>query len=171
MLKSQDVVVLLKLVGQSKGWTFEKVAAELNLSPSAVHRSLDRANKAGLYSARAKRVNGPALFEFLIHGGRYVFPAVRAGESRGVPTAWAAPPLVDLLSSSGANPPVWPHPLGRVRGIALKPVHPIVPEAAQRDRRLGELLALFDAIRIGNARERALATEELSQRLGVSVPV
>jgi hypothetical protein len=41
-----------------------------------------------------------------------------------------------------------------VRGIVLEPLHPVVPEAALRDPQLGEALALFDAIRIGNARER-----------------
>jgi hypothetical protein len=45
----------------------------------------------------------------------------------------------------------------------------VVPEAAGRDRQLGEALALFDAIRIGSARERALAVEELGRRLGASV--
>lgn len=170
MLKPQDIVVLLKLTGQQPGWTFEKVATELDLSPSAVHRSIDRAKQAGLYDARRKTVNRAALLEFLAHGARYVFPAVRQGEARGVPTAWAAAPMVDLLSSSQENAPVWPYALGKVRGIALEPLHPAVPEAAGRDRQLGEALALFDAIRIGNARERALAVEELAQRLDVPIP-
>ncbi|MEX2105888.1 MAG: hypothetical protein WD810_03215 [Solirubrobacterales bacterium] len=170
MLKPQDIVVLLKLAGQQSGWTFEKIAVELDLSPSAVHRSLDRAKQAGLYDARRRAVNRAALLEFLAHGARYVFPAVRQGEARGFPTAWAAPPLADRLSSSRENVPVWPHALGKVRGIALEPLHPVVPEAARRDRQLAEVLALFDAIRIGNARERALAVEELEQRLGAPVP-
>jgi DNA-binding MarR family transcriptional regulator len=169
MLKPQDIVVLLKLAGKQPGWTFQEIAVELDLSPSAVHRSLDRAKQAGLYDACRRTVDRGALLEFLAHGARYVFPAVRHGEARGVPTAWAAPPLADRLSSSGKNPPVWPHALGKVRGIALEPLHPVVPEAAGRDRQLGEALALFDAIRIGSARERALAVEELGQRLGASV--
>jgi hypothetical protein len=170
MLKPQDIVVLLKLAGQQSSWTFEKVAAGLDLSPSAVHRSIDRAKQAGLYDARRKTVNRAALLEFLAHGARYVFPAVRQGEARGIPTAWAAAPMVDLLSSSRENVPVWPYALGKVRGIALEPLHSVVPEAANRDRQLGEVLALFDAIRIGNPRERSLAVEELAQRLGVPVP-
>lgn len=169
MLKPQDIVVLLKLAGQQPGWTFEKVAVELDLSPSAVHRSLDRAKQADLYDSRHKTVNRAALLEFLVHGARYVFPAVRQGEARGIPTAWAAPPLADRLSFSQENIPVWPHALGKVRGIALEPLHPVVPEAAGRDRQLGEALALFDAIRIGNARERTLATEELGRRLDAPI--
>jgi DNA-binding Lrp family transcriptional regulator len=167
MLKPQDIVVLMKLVGEEPGWTFEKIAGEIALSPSAVHRSLARARDAGLYDARRKRVNAVSLFEFLAHGARYVFPAVRHGEARGIPAAWAAPPLADRLSASGQNIPVWPHALGKARGIALEPLHPVVPNAALCDPKVAELLALFDAIRVGNARERGLAVEELGQRLGV----
>lgn len=171
MLKSQDILVLLKLVGRESGWTFERIAEELGLSPSSVHRSLDRAQKSGLYDARRKRVIAAALLEFLSHGARYIFPAVRQGEARGIPTAWAAPPLAGRLSSSRQNVPVWPYALGKARGIALEPLHPAVPEAARRDSQLAERLALFDAIRIGNARERGLAVEELDRHLeGTPVP-
>ena len=164
-MKPQDLVVLLKLVGQAPGWTFEKIGAELDLSASAVHRSLDRAHQAGLYDPRRRAVRRAALLELLSHGAKYIFPAVMRGEARGIATAWGAPPLAERLSSSRKNVPVWPHPKGKVRGIALEPLHPIVAEAARRDDRLAELLALFDAIRIGNARERALAVKELEQRL------
>jgi hypothetical protein len=167
VLKSQDLLVLLKLVGEPSGWTFEKIGADLGLSSSAVHRSLDRAQQAGLYDPGRRAVRLPALLEFLTHGAKYVFPAVMRGEARGIPTAWGAPPLAKKLSSSRRNVPVWPHPKGKVRGIALEPLHPAVAEAARRDDHLAELLALFDAVRIGNARERALAVKDLERRLDV----
>lgn len=107
--------------------------------------------------------------EFLVYGAKYVFPPVRQGESRGMPTAWAAPPLREQLSSSKENVPVWPFAKGKARGIALEPLHPVVPGAAKRDPFLGELLALFDAIRIGNARERGLAGKELDRCLKAPV--
>lgn len=166
MVKSQDVVVLLKLAGEPNDWTFERVAEQLGLSASAVHRSLERAGQAGLYDSPRRSVRRAQLLEFLAHGAKYVFPAVMRGEARGIPTAWAAPPLSSLLVQSGSNIPVWPHHLGKVRGLALEPLHSIVPEAALGDPRLGELLALFDAIRLGPARDRNLAIEELADRLG-----
>jgi len=165
MLKAQDVIVLLKLIGAAPDWTFESLAADLDISPSAVHRSLNRARDAGLYDARRRRVDRGALLEFLLHGAKYVFPPVMKGEARGEATAWAAPPLADRLRSSRANVPVWPDAKGRTRGIALEPIHPMAPESARRDPALAELLYLFDAIRIGNARERGLAGEELERRL------
>lgn len=105
-----------------------------------------------------------SLAEFLVHGLRYVFPAESGGEARGVPTAWAAPPLSERLTQNGI-PPVWPDPHGSVFGIALEPLDPRVPEAARRDERLGQLLSLVDAIRIGGARRKGLAAEILEERL------
>ena len=54
---------------------------------------------------------------------------------------------------------------GAIRGYALAPLYPTVPQAAAKDVRLYESLALLDAIRDGRARERNLATKELESRL------
>jgi len=165
MLKSQDLLVLLKLSEDLPAWTFDSVADELGLPSSTVHRSAQRAADAGLYDYRRRRVNFPAVREFLVHGARYVFPPKWHGEARGLPTAWAAPPLADQLVWSANNIPVWADALGKARGIALEPLHEAVPDAARRDEELWELLALFDSIRVGAARERKLAADELERRL------
>lgn len=166
MLKPQDLLVLLKLACvPAETWTFASIAHDLGLSTSAVHRSLERAAKAGLFQPKRKAVNSSALVEFLLHGARFVFPAERQGEARGLPTAWAAPPLSSVLVSSRKNPPVWPDAMGEMRGIAIEPLHPVVPDAVRRDPPLGELLALFDSIRLGDARERSLAGDLLEQRV------
>jgi hypothetical protein len=167
MLRSQDILVLLKIALWGQIWTFDQIAHELGMSSSAIHRSVDRADRAGLYSRAQKEVKRPALIEFLQHGLRYVFPPDWGGEARGIPTAWAAQPLVDKISQSG-NPPVWPDPRGEVRGIALQPIDPRMPKAAGKDEKLNEMLALVDAIRIGGARERDLAVKLLKQRLARS---
>jgi hypothetical protein len=164
MLKAQDILVLLKLAAGAPSWTFDSLAHELGMSASAVHRSLDRAERAGLYDGRNREARGAALIEFLSHGVQYVFPAAWSGEARGIPTAWGAPPLSEQLVVS-SSPPVWPDARGKTRGIALKPLHPLVPDAARRDKKLWELLALVDAVRIGRARERKLAVRELKKRL------
>jgi hypothetical protein len=166
VLRPQDIFVLLKLLpwgGQN--WTYDQIAHELGLSSSVVHRSVERAAKAGLYSVERREVNRASLAEFLVHGLRYAFPAEWGGEARGTPTAWAAEPLAKNLSTSGKNPPVWPDPQGTAFGIALTPLDPRVPDAARRDPALGQLLALVDGIRIGGARERGLAAKELEKRL------
>ena len=56
---------------------------------------------------------------------------------------------------------MWPHPNGSVRGVGVEPLHPSVPFAAMQDAKLYEMLALFDALRVGKARERSMALERL----------
>jgi len=109
--------------------------------------------------------NRSNLKEFLIHGVKYSFPVERGGITRGVPTAEGAAPLREYFSGSSALPPVWPYAQGDVRGTAFSPLYDNVPEAADRDPKLHELLALVDAIRDGRAREREIAIRELSARI------
>lgn len=166
MLRPQDLFILLKLACVPAGsWTFASLAHELGLSPSAVHRGLERAAMGSLYQPNRKAIAPGTLVELLLHGARFVYPAARSGEARGLPTAWAAPPMSEVLLSSGENPPIWPDATGEVRGWAIEPLHPAVPDAARRDPHLWELLALFDSIRLGGPRERSLASEELERKL------
>jgi DNA-binding transcriptional MocR family regulator len=166
VIKGEDVVLLLKLIGADPGWTVRTLAEETEIPRSVVHRALGRLATAGLLDARRRRVNVSQAEEFLVHAVKYVFPAVVEGESRGVPTAWAAEPLVGHLASpSDETPPIWPDALGHQRGLALRPLHPAVPAAARRDPALAERLALVDALRLGDARVRALAADLLSKRL------
>jgi hypothetical protein len=54
------------------------------------------------------------------------------------------------------------------RGQAIEPLHPSVPYACRQDKRLYEMLALADALRIGRARERSLALKGLKELLAGS---
>jgi hypothetical protein len=63
------------------------------------------------------------------------------------------------------NQVVWPHSEGTVRGQAIEPLHASIPLIYQYDLKFYELLALTDALRIGRARERNIAIEELKKRL------
>ena len=164
MLKSQDVVVLLKVAGRP-GWTIAPVAAELGMSASAVHRSVERAIEGHLMTARGRDVNANALEELLVHATRYLFPARLQGPARGLPTAWSAPPLATRLARLDDDPLVWPDPEEASRGIALEPIHPSVPRAARGDGVLHERLALVDALRAGGPRVRGEAAAALHEHL------
>ncbi len=83
----------------------------------------------------------------------------------GFPTAYGVEPLKSKVLFADEMPPVWPHADGRVRGSALLPLYPNLPLAAEKDPALYELLALFDALRIGQAREREIARTLLEERL------
>jgi len=58
-----------------------------------------------------------ALKEFLLHGAKYAFPATLGSPTRGIPTAYAAPPLATLVSQPNELPPVWPDAEGNQRGV------------------------------------------------------
>ncbi len=169
VLRPQDLVVLLR-ISLEKGPppTYAALGGELGLTASEVHAGLERATLAQLAhkdQAGKASVVREALRMFVQHGARYAFPATRGEMSRGVPTGYAAPPLKDKIVQPNEPPPVWPHKSGSVRGAAFYPLYPTVPEAAVRNPALYELLVLFDAVRGGSPRERAIALQLLDERL------
>lgn len=165
MLKPQDIVILLKLFALgSQEWNFATLAKSLFMSSSEVHAGYKRATNSQLIHPITKKPNLSALEEFLIHGLRYAFPADRGELTRGLPTASAVNPLKRLLVTNEKYGPVWPYAKSNVRGFSFAPLYKSVPQAVELDQKLYELLALVDAIRGGQARERSIATKELQAR-------
>ncbi|WP_228008985.1 hypothetical protein [Cyanobium sp. LEGE 06113] len=162
-------MVLLRLtLDQGPAPTYEALGGELGMTASEAHAAIKRAiaAKLAIKDADGKpSVVRAALKSFVQHGARYCFPASQGGLSRGVPTGYAASPLKEQIRPGNDPPPVWPWKKGTARGIAFYPLYPSVPEAAARNPALGELLALFDAVRGGSAREQALAVALLEKRL------
>jgi hypothetical protein len=182
VLRPQDLLVLLRLSlagDEESAPSYAALAAELGLTASEVHAAVTRAVTAQLATKGTggrPRVRLEPLRLFVQHGARYCFPATRGPHARGLPTGYAAAPLNALIRApAGEPPPVWPDKNGTVRGETLHPLYPTVPQGALRNPALYELLALFDAIRAGSARERALAAKLLDERwsgaeLGVAAP-
>ncbi len=168
-LRPQDVTVLLRLsLNEEAAPSYATLAKDLHLTVSEVHASVKRAISAQL--ARKDESGKPQvlvqpLMQFLQHGVRYCFPAVRGELTRGMPTAYAAAPLKDKILAGNEPPPVWPDKNGTVRGMTLHPLYPTTPRAAASNPKLYELLALVDALRAGSPREQNLAVKELEQRL------
>jgi hypothetical protein len=176
-LRSQDIVLVLKLLASnSPAWSFAKLGKELGMSTSHAFESALRAQTANLLTISTAPPSPPRargvifeprrgnLLEFLVHGVKYSFPVERGGVTRGIPTAEGSPPLSEYFGEASL-PPVWPYPEGSVRGIEFSPLYKNVPQAALRDPKLYELLALVDAIREGRAREREIAIRELTARI------
>jgi hypothetical protein len=161
-LKPQDVVVALKLSG-NKSWTYPGLARELCLSVSTVHAAIERLTGARLYIPLRRRIARADFLDFLQHGVRYAFPAVPGAEARGMSTASSAPPLSSqMMGGSGF---VWASDLGTSVGREVQPLYEKAPAAAIQDPELHQWLALVDAMRVGSARERELAANELRKRL------
>lgn len=167
-LKPQDLAMALKLsLLRDNKMSYAALAKAMRLSPYEAHAAVQRLGAARLVvsGADGNELARSALLEFLVHGARYAFPPVTGEPTIGVPTAHGAAPLDKHFASGGELPPVWPHPQGPARGNLLLPLYPRLPEAAVADSELYELLALFDALRIGRARERKMATELIEDRL------
>lgn len=162
-MKAQDILVLLKIVDLGREpWMAKDLAASIGLSPTEVSMSLERSRYARLLDDAKRRVNTKALLDFLVHGLRVVFPVQPGGIVRGIPTAWSAKPLSETFKN--ASPVVWPSEIGKLRGEAVEPLFPCVTKAVSNSVSLHELLALTDALRIGRAREIALAAKILKER-------
>ena len=168
-LKPQDILVLLKLLTLKKQpWSYAWLGVQLGMSPSQLHGSVKRILKSQLAVKRDEAVvpNLRNLEEFVVHGLKYVFVPEKGEITRGMPTAYAAPFLVEHFQASSELPPVWPDKDGNIRGEAFSPIYKLAPRAAQVDDELYELLAIIDAIRGGRARERKLAIDAFRERLG-----
>ena len=162
------------------------------LAPSAqepTEAGLSVQEPAGIYRIARKRVRRAAqaqddgdaaadnpvrphphnLAEFALHGAKYAFPGVRLPLAAGVPTSHSAPAFAGIFAP-GSTDFVWPHPNGPMRGVGVEPLHPSVPFAAMQDAKLYELLALFDALRVGKARERGMALERLQALIDPDAP-
>ncbi len=158
-----DVVVLVKLCLLKAPASQVSLAKDLGLSQSEISKSMARSRFAGLLFGADHQVMRQGLFEFLRYGIRYAFPQQPGPIVRGIPTAHSAPPLADQISSD--EPYVWPSAFGHVRGHGIAPLYPKAVDAATRDLELHEVLALIDALRVGRARERNIAAEELKKRI------
>lgn len=186
-MKSQDIVILLKLVSlqeqQDSGclddahWLSDRedaysvrgLGAVLGISKTEVSASIRRSLESGL-AVKDRRLGRPKpsrrnLYEFIVYGVKFVFPAKPGPVSRGIPTSFAAWMLRDQLVGAGKDILVWPHAEGTDRGQSVEPLFRSVPEAVQKDERLYEYLALVDALRLGRQRESNLAADRLQYRL------
>ena len=144
--------------------------------PMGIYRvTRKRVRRAALPDDAEAAVDNPVrpharnLAEFSLHGAKYAFPAVKLPLVAGVPTSHSAPAFAGVFAP-GSTDFVWPHPNGTVRGVGIEPLHPAVPFAAMQDAKLYELLALFDALRVGKARERDMALERLQALIDPSPP-
>ncbi|WP_284543292.1 hypothetical protein [Pleomorphomonas sp. T1.2MG-36] len=186
-MKSQDIVVLLKLVSlqdqerqtlpeqshwASQGespYSVRGLEALLGISKTEISGSIKRSLSSGLANKDRQtgrpNPNRRNLHSFLLNGLKFVFPAKLGTMTRGTPTAFAAPMLKNLLIRGGEHIHVWPSARGSNMGLSVEPLFKSVPDAVEQDERLYEYLALVDAIRLGNQREAGLAGERLSEKL------
>lgn len=152
-------------------YTARSLERETGISKTQINLILNRCYDVGLAKKDrhlgVPRANTRALFDFIVHGIKYVFPAKPRELTRGVATGFAAPVLKDKLLSAGDFILVWPDAKGDTKGQMVEPLFKSVTFAIKHDPHMYALLALVDAIRLGQPREANLARELLADQLKV----
>jgi hypothetical protein len=170
-MKGQDILLLVSLHVMNKhgaeDQSVRQLASITGIGKSEVSNAIKRNENAGLLKKhiRSKKlmVNIPAMLEFLLGGLKYVFPATPGALARGVATGFDCPLLKDIVLSDKAAPYVWPDGSGELMGQSIEPLFASVPESAKQNEATYKILALIDALRIGNPREYSIAKEMLTQ--------
>ncbi|HEX3768190.1 MAG TPA: hypothetical protein VHT72_07415 [Puia sp.] len=145
---------------EDQTWQNKELAAELFLSPSEILLSLSRSEAAGLIDyPQSKKVYRQAIWEFIEHGLRYVFPAIPGTIVNGTYTAHSHPFMKTKFPSEENY--VWPDGRGKDRGLAIEPLLEEQVKAAAADPSFYRMMALVDVLRVGRAREKTIAADEL----------
>ena len=168
LLQNRAPVAAVAGDASGKAQVFQEPQGIYRVTRKRVRRSVAPSAEAGP-ADNPVRVHAQALAEFTLHGAKYAFPGVRLPLAVGVPTSHSAPAFAGVFAP-GSTDFVWPHPNGTVRGIGVEPLHPSVPFAAMQDPKLYAMLAMFDALRVGKARERNMAMERLQALIDPSAP-
>lgn len=165
-MRNIDLLILLKLVvWPSTKWSYQQLGESVYMVASQAHKAISNSGVAGLYDNNRNRINFSALEEFLIHGVKYVFPAEIGGNVQGIATAYDALPLKGQLMQS-SEPYLWEYAGGKLSGISLKPIHPLVPKCSLDDIKFYEIFSLLDVLRLGESvRAVNIAKKELLKRL------
>jgi hypothetical protein len=167
-LKPQDLAIAFKLVCHTgQRLPYARLAKEMYLSAFEAHSCVARLTSARLMAeiSGEKKVVLSSFLPFVLAGASHFFPPVQGQVTVGIPTAYAIESFNKHFANTSDLPPVWPHPEGKVRGASLLPLYPKLPLAALEDKALYDLLALFDILRIGQAREKKIATRLLERLL------
>ncbi|MFC6590588.1 hypothetical protein ACFP81_11430 [Deinococcus lacus] len=170
MLMPQDILLLIKLLKpENQLLTYQNLGSSLGLTQLDIHAGVKRLRSARLLRDNGLRPVRLSAKDALIRGVPYFIPAQKSEEMvRGWATAHAAAPLCDLraIREAGSSlPVVWADRAGDAIGQEVTPLCPEAPYAAQQDRSVFECLALLDAVRVGNSRERSLAATLLQERV------
>jgi hypothetical protein len=162
MLQPVDFAVVFSAALQRRrgGWSPSSVKEELRLPWSTLNLSLKRLNASNLVrNGRVNRGGLAALLPVL----QYLIPAHpdRSKRVRGRATSISAPVFKGQILANEVF--VWASDDGTVEGHSIVPLHPRIPESVTADAEIYGLMACIDALRMGRAREVALASQRICE--------
>ncbi len=162
-LSAKDFYILLGLVylgcndSGRGGWTYHSLGEVLGVSGSQIHSAVGRLTASGLLVGKGLSAspNRKALADFIVHGARYAFPAVRGPVKRGMVTGIHSKAFDagDIVQQGITQADVWPYSLGTEQGRSVAPLCDAAVEAAHNHPELYRALVAFDVLRLGQVRE------------------
>lgn len=167
-MRPHDIPILMKIaVKQSESqiavifndWLMKDLAHEMYISASEISESLNRSAIAELISRDKQTLLKENIYNFVVHGMRFVFPQKPGRLAKGIPTAFSNPSLINQFQPYTTI--VWAHFDGPTEGESIEPLHRNLPRACLRDPELHNLVALCDTLRIGREKERKIAAAVL----------
>lgn len=166
-MRPQDVAILLKIIAiNDPEWQLKPLSASMGISLSEISESLNRSKLAGLVDFDKKRPVRSALWEFIEHGVKYVFPQEPGSITRGILTAHSHAYMKQFIKSDQNY--IWPSFKGKFMGQSIQPFYERQVEAVKDDPEFYKLLALVDVLRVGRVREIEIAKEELARVINES---
>lgn len=184
-LRPLDFLILCKLVANT-GRTYDFLSESLGISRSQIHKSVKMLEVCG-FLGDGMRINKKAFLVFALGGARFSFPVEKQGICDGVSTGLRAVGFGESVGGGGGGIAggggavngvvngvvvpehlVWPcEGQGdgvRVTGRGIKPLHPAALRATN-DQKFWDLLALVDAIRVGDDKESKVAMAVMRERV------
>jgi len=161
-LRPSDLAVACQLAIEP-GQRFLGIASATGISAGECHNAVGRLRISRLILPDERRPATELLGRFLAEGAPFAFPPVIGGQTIGIATAQSSPLFAGLVEARDGF--VWPCADGTTRGRSIVPLFPGAPKLKARNPRLYEILTIVDALRVGTARVRTLASELLADRL------
>lgn len=166
-LKDQDVLMLVVLTSTPTPLQgYQGLADFTGISLSETHSSIKRLERSKLIHKSETGFNAQRqrALEFFLHAIKYLYPPEFGPETRGVLTLHHVPPLSEHFPEETPRT-VWPDAAGTHRGTSLTPIHKYAPGIARNHPQVHQTLALLDALRASQNRERKWAEKHLTERL------
>jgi hypothetical protein len=165
-LRPGDLVVACQLAITGPA-LFADLASATGLCTGECHNAVRRLRLARLLLPDERRPAREILHHFLVHGVPFAFPPILGVPTVGTPTAHAAPAFRGVVATADGF--VWPYADGTAHGQSLLPLFHGAPALASRNQPLYDLLTIVDALRIGTARVRKVASDLLAERFSRDV--
>lgn len=164
-IKSQDIVVLGKLITDEKWPSQKDIAISLGLSQSEISHSLKTLEQVGLINSGQRNVNKLAVTEFIVHALKFFYPSEKHGVGRGISVGPSSAYFNKRVHSDEFHY-VWPDPNGDTKGILISPLLPQLTTSIRENEKLLLFLNIIEVFRgLGGVRHLQVAQKALKEIL------